>query len=179
LPARCSCKIPGDYTTQFPYDCQLGDVLRPSLIADGATILGRQLSIRERSFLDNPRTDPQILSSGAVVEVQDPAASRQRLQGAGAGAGADEQAQEGAAEEEEWLGGWTGPLQVGRHSSTWLRLALPARRTDVQLQGLLAQQQQRRLLHVPEPAQLFSHFQDPELQQVTAAALTRAPLRPR
>ena len=68
--------VPGDFTTRFPYTCQLGDYLKPAAVADGASVMGRRLSIRERSFLDNPRTDPQNARRDATAGVRHRAGRR-------------------------------------------------------------------------------------------------------
>ncbi|KAG2487324.1 hypothetical protein HYH03_014041 [Edaphochlamys debaryana] len=66
------CRIPGDKTTQFPLDCALDQVFRPKVLYNWPPLDTRNgpqnLTFREYSLLDNPRT-PATVKNGQVLVV--------------------------------------------------------------------------------------------------------------
>jgi hypothetical protein len=62
-----NCRILGEQATQFPFNCSLGDFIKPKLLADGLAIGSKALQIREHTFLDNPRTADSVKQPAALV----------------------------------------------------------------------------------------------------------------
>lgn len=54
------CRLPGEPYTKLPLTCPADFVFDMPKLYEGLIVMGRRINIREYSFLDNPRTAPEV-----------------------------------------------------------------------------------------------------------------------
>ncbi len=146
-----SCRILGEKATVFPFACSLGDFIKPRKVVEGLPVQDRNITVREHSFLSNPRTPEAVKASVAVIKVEGVTAH---------GGGSQQPGPEGHGPSS--LSSGLPAASAAAARQVWLPAGLDEQQAADQLAaGGLADV---RVLHIHNASALFSDFSDGELK---------------